>query len=405
MRRLPAVLVAGGAVALLAGCGTSAGGSAPSWGPSPPLNAQPPGARATPIEPVPSLPGSGRGASGPSGSTVPGTSSPSSTGDPLVVATHLTAPVGVTILPDNTALVGERTTGRIVRVQPRPGQPVQTVRTLSGVDAAGDGGLLDLALSPTYSEDGLIYAYITTARDNRVVDFTLHGPVTPVLTGVPKGRTGNTGRIAFGTDNDLYVGTGDAGQPALAADPHSLAGKVLRLNDIGDPATGNPGHSPVFTSGHHVVDGLCALPQLPTVLEVEAGAAGRADDVNALAVGAGYGWPKRTSGSRPPAATLPAGYRGPGGCAILDGRLWITSLDGRALLSAPLRPTAGGVAVGTFGHGLVNRYGRLKTVVAADDGALWLTTSNRDGHGHPVATDERVIRYLPAAGGGAHSPV
>jgi hypothetical protein len=43
----------------------------------------------------------------------------------------------------------------------------------------------------------------------------------------------------------------------------------------------------------------------------------------------------------------------------------------------------------------------LKTVVIAPDGALWLTTSNRDGHGHPVADDERVIRYLPSSTGGS----
>src|SRR5439155_11934034 len=121
------------------------------------------------------------------------------------------------MLPDGTALVGERTTGRIVRVQPVAGKPVPTVRQLSGLDTSGDGGLLDLALSPTYSEDGLIYAYVTTATDNRVVDFTLKGPVTPVVTGIPKGRIGNTGRIAFGADGDLYIGTGDAGRPALAA--------------------------------------------------------------------------------------------------------------------------------------------------------------------------------------------
>src|SRR5206468_10003819 len=123
------------------------------------------------------------------GAGVPGTQQPSGglppsgkpKQDPLVVATKLTAPVGLTLLTDGTALVGERTTGRIVRVQPRAGQPVPTVRTLTGLDTSGDGGLLDLALSPTYAEDGLIYAYVTTRTDNRVVEFTLTGPVTPVF--------------------------------------------------------------------------------------------------------------------------------------------------------------------------------------------------------------------------------
>jgi hypothetical protein len=42
----------------------------------------------------------------------------------------------------------------------------------------------------------------------------------------------------------------------------------------------------------------------------------------------------------------------------------------------------------------------LRTVVAASDGALWLTTSNKDGHGHPVPADERVLRIIPSGGSG-----
>lgn len=307
------------------------------------------------------------------------------------------------MLPDGTALVGERTTGRIVRVQPRAGQPVPTVRTIQGLDTSGDGGLLDLAISPTYSQDGLIYAYLTTPVDNRVVDFTLTGPVTPVFTGIPKGRTDNAGRIAFGADGNLYVGTGDAGRPALAAQPHSLAGKVLRLDDIGDPAPGNP-HvgSPVWTSGQHVVDGLCPVPRTRWLLDAELGGTQHRDEVNALTAGASYGWPTPSPSSVAPITTLPAGYAGPGGCAVLDGRLWVTSLDGQALLSVALRPSSSGLSVvGKFAPLLKHKYGRLRTVVAADDGALWLTTSNRDGHGTPVAADERVIRYLPPANAGS----
>ena len=68
------------------------------------------------------------------------------------------------------------------------------------------------------------------------------------------------------------MGTGDAGRPALAANPKSLAGKVLRITDIGGPAANNPTPgSPVFTRGHSVVDGLCADPGAGTVFEVETG--------------------------------------------------------------------------------------------------------------------------------------
>jgi glucose/arabinose dehydrogenase len=400
----PAVLM-GVATLLLAACGTSGGSSEPTWVPSPGAVGEGPGGRLTPIVPVPS--GTGGGSGGGTASAGPSNSSPvpSPSGtkkvDPLVVATHLTAPVGLAMLPDGTALVGERTTGRIVRVQPVAGRPVPKVRTLSGLDASGDGGLLDLAVSPTYAQDNLIYAYITTRTDNRVVDFTLNGPVAPVITGIPKGRTGNTGRLMFGSDGDLYVGTGDAGRPALAADDTSLAGKVLRVDDIGDPAKGNPAaDSPIWTTGHRVVDGLCALPEPGLAVEVETGATGSADEVNVLSGGERYGFPGHDASEHRAAATMPSAYGSPGGCAVQARRLWVTSLDGKALLAAPLAGRGEGITVGRFSAVLKNTYGRLRTVVAAADGAVWMTTSNQDGKGTPVADDERVIRYVAAASGG-----
>jgi glucose/arabinose dehydrogenase len=353
---------------------------------------------AAPGLPIPTAAPPASGA--PGSATPPPSASPAN--DPAVVAKHLDAPVGLAVLPDGTALVGERTTGRIVRVQPQPDQPVHTVRTLTGLDASGDGGLLDLALSPHYDEDNLIYAYLTTAKDNRVVDFTLTGPVTPVLTAIPKGRTGNTGRIAFGNDGDLYVGTGDAGKPSLAADLSSLAGKVLRVTDIGRPAPHNPkASSPVFTSGHREVDGLCLVDQSNLLIETEGPGADGLYNVNALRPGAGYGWPTPDATSSGPVTTLPINDGQPGGCAVLSGVLYVTSLQGDVLVASRLAgATASGVSAGKFTALLKGKYGRLRTVVAAADGALWLTTSNRDGHGKPSPDDERVLRIVPAAGTG-----
>ena len=404
-RARPTQLVAAASMSaglLLSACGGSSGGSTPpTWQPSPGGGgvANGPGPNLSPIVPVPSVPVP----NGPGGPTQP---SPTSKGgrpvDPLVVATRLRAPIGITLLPDGTALVGERTTGRIVDVQPVAGRAVSTVRVIHGLDTTGDGGLLDLALSPTYNQDGLIYAYVTTPADNRVIDFTLKGPVTPVFTGIPKGSTGNSGRIVFGGDGDLYIGTGDAGAPALAANPRSLAGKVLRVNDIGDPAPGNPvASSPIFTSGHRALAGLCAVPRSAAMLEVEGGAA---NEVNLLRPG-GYFGPAGTRRSTAPVFRLPTKYRTPGDCAVLAGRLWVTSLNGQALASASLRGAASAPpGASLFSASLLKRYGRLKTVVAAADGALWLTTSNRDGHGRPKPADERVIRYLPGTDGG-NSPL
>jgi glucose/arabinose dehydrogenase len=382
--------------ALLAACGAGADArTPPTWVPKPDFSGE--GGPDT-TGPSPGQPGNPN-APGP---TAPNPSGPSSSGpDPAIVATNLVAPTGLALLPDGTALVGERTSGRIVQVQPQPGQPVRTIRTVAGIDAAGDGGLLDLAVSPTYQEDGLVYAYLTTATDNRVVSFALTGPPTPILTGIPKGMTGNTGRLLFDDTGVLYIGTGDAGQPALADNATSLAGKVLRVTAIGQPAPGNPTPtSPIYTRGHQVVDGLCP-DATGEVIEVEPGPNNSATEVNILHAGADYGYPSGAATTRAPDTRLPDGKTGVGGCAVIGPQLFVTSRDATALLTAAVASRSGSTTFGDFTTVLAGRYGRLLTVVAAPDGALWLTTSNRDGHGHPIPTDERVLRIMPEAGGSA----
>jgi glucose/arabinose dehydrogenase len=384
------------AALLLAGCAAGAGASAPSWVPKPSFEGEGPGGSVPAQQQPPDIgPGSGS----------PSTTNPNGKVDPDVVATRLNSPVGLTLLPDGTALVGERRTGRIVRVQPEPGQLVQTVRTLPGVDGSGDGGLLDLALSPNYSQDGLIFAYLTTARDNRVVDFTLTGPITPVVTDIPKGRIDNSGRLLFGPDGDLYIGTSDAGRPALAARPTSLAGKILRVTDVGTPAKGNPTRgSPVYTSGQHVLVGLCLDDESGTILSIDADGVHGRGRVDVVRAGGYYGWPRPSAVMYQPVAVLPAADTTPGGCTVLNSTVYASSLDGRAILAAALSVVNSAVSFAKFGPVIANKYGRLRTVVAAPDGALWITTSNKDGYGKPVSADERVLRILPSGGAASTFP-
>lgn len=389
MRSAVLVLVSG--AVLLAGCATGTQAT-PDWKPKPSFSGegyQPP-ANPQPVQPVPPQSGSR--------SRTPSTS-PQRQRDGAVVATHLTAPTGLTIMPDNTALVGERTTGRIVRVQPQPGHPVQTVRTLTGLSTSGGGGLLDLAISPNYREDNLIFAYITTAKDNRVVAFTLRGPVTPVLTGIPRGPSDNTGRITFAADGNLLVGTGSAGQKAaVTRGRSSLAGKVLRVTDIGRAAHGDPyRRSPVFATGLTRTDGLCTATDSMLTLQTESVPGAPADPVYQVQPAARFSG----TGAAQPLTELPVTARAPGGCALLHNELFLTSLDGHELLATRVASTASGnLTTGKWATMLHDKYGRLRTVVAAPDGALWLTTSNKDGHGRPVPSDERVLRIVPAGGSG-----
>jgi glucose/arabinose dehydrogenase len=99
--------------------------------------------------------------------------------------------------------------------------------------------------------------------------------------------------------------------------------------------------------------------------------------------------------------TLPAAQGGFGGCAV-DGRtLFLGAMDGKRVDIVPLK--ADGTA-GKITDFLADRYGRLRTVVMDSDGALWITTSNRDGYGTPTADDDRVLRIVPPTSTG-NSPL
>jgi glucose/arabinose dehydrogenase len=386
MRRIWRALAVVVALVLLAGCSAAADALRPdpTWVPQPegPPPADLPQPDQTGAVPTPGQPGA------------PGGPEAGTADDPNVVATGLTLPWGLAVLPDGTALVGERTTGRLLVVQPQRA-PARPVRTLPGLDATGDGGLLGLALSPGFARDGLIYAYVTTKTDNRVVRFALRGAVTPVLTGIPKGRTGNGGRIEFGADGLLYVGTGDAGRPALSADRQSLAGKVLRVTAFGRPAPPNPDPaSPVYSIGHGAIAGLC-LNGAGQVYTTEPAPRAQ-DEVNRIERGRDYGYPDGIrSGAAGPDRTLPAATAGLGGCAVIERGLFVASTTGRRMYVLPLDGSGQAGVPASF---LTGAYGRLRTVVAGPDGALWLTTSNKDGAGKPTPQDDRVIRILPPAG-------
>jgi len=387
------------ALALTTGCNGGAAGSSPTWVPQPNYqgNIDPRPQLPRPGLPAPSDPSNPPGAPGATGSPQPSPTTTEPETDPSVVATKLNQPTGLVVLPDGTALVAERTTGRIWRVQPVPGKPAVLVQRLPGVDGSGDGGLLDLALSPTFDQDGLLYAYLSTATDNRVVHFSLGSPPSVVIAGIPKGRTGNAGRIAFDATGALLTGTGDAGRPALAASATSLAGKILRTSDIGRPLADNPvPGSRIYARGLRSVDGLCVDQQTGLRIAISAAAPGTShplDEVNVIKAGADYGWPGDDAASVPPVKTLPPATSGGGGCALLANRLFVATSTGKSLAVSEVAQRG---ALGAFSGSLQNKYGRLGGVVAGTDGALWLTTRNRDGHGTPIPDDDRVIRISPS---------
>jgi glucose/arabinose dehydrogenase len=260
-------------------------------------------------------------------------------------------------------------------------------------DSTGEGGLMGLATSPDFADDGLVYAYYTGPDGNRVVRFGLDDPDTrePVLTGIPKGRTHNGGRIVFGPDGHLYVGTGDAGQAALAQDDDSLAGKVLRITADGQPVGG----SPVFSKGHRNVQGL-SFDADGRLWAVEFGP-DVDDEVNQVSEGDNGGWPEVSGtddgGGRflVPEVVWDPAEASPSGSAIAGDTLYVAALRGSRLWLVPLEEGGAGEPRAV----LQGDFGRLRTVAEAPDGSLWILTSNRDGRGSATAEDDRVVR-LPA---------
>ncbi|HEY8457059.1 MAG TPA: PQQ-dependent sugar dehydrogenase [Actinopolymorphaceae bacterium] len=310
------------------------------------------------------------------------------------VATDLTTPWGIAVLPNGDALVAERDTGRIKRVS--AGGRVTTVGTVPGVEPRGEAGLLGLAVAPTFAQDRLVYAYYTARDENRIVrmryDGSRLGPPRTVLDGIPAGFIHNGGRMVFGPDGYLYVGTGEAGNQPLSQDRDSLGGKILRITPDGRPAPGNPfGDSPVWSYGHRNVQGLAFDPE-GRLWASEFGQ-DRWDEVNLIRPGKNYGWPEVEGIAREPGFVDPiAQWRtddaSPSGLAYADGALWMAGLRGERLWRIAISRDQ---MVGKPQAFFTGDFGRLRTVVAAPGGGLWLSTSNTDGRGDPREGDDRIL--------------
>jgi Glucose/sorbosone dehydrogenases len=201
------------------------------------------------------------------------------------------------------------------------------------------------------------------------------------------------------------VTTGEVYERELAQDLASLGGKVLRLTPEGEPAPGNPflgqkGARPeIYSLGHRNPQGLAWHPVTGELFLSEHGPSGEQgyghDEVNVVVPGGNYGWPRVVGRGndpryRDPLYLWPQGFP-PGNLAFFRGGLYVAGLRGEALLRLDLEGERGRwrvVGVETALSG----FGRLREVQVGPDGALYVTTSNRDGRGRPRPGDDKVLR-------------
>ncbi|WP_460525966.1 PQQ-dependent sugar dehydrogenase [Flindersiella endophytica] len=313
------------------------------------------------------------------------------------IATGLQTPWDVVFLPDGTALVSDRDSGRLNRIG-TDGR-VSRAGTVPGVSHRNEAGFLGLSLSPSYEKDRLLYAYISTASDNRVIrmryDGSGLGAPKVVLSGIPRSSEGrhNGGRLRFGRDGYLYVSTGDGQTSSRAQDKQSLGGKILRITVGGKPAPGNPFGNEVWSFGHRNVEGLL-FDAAGRLWASEFGDKG-ADELNLIKRGGNYGWPAiegkggTSRGFVDPVETWDIEDCSPSGIAMTDGAIWMAALRGQRLWRIRVSGTR---AVGEPKAYFTKKYGRLRTIANAPDGSLWLFTNNTDGRIEPRSGDDRILR-------------
>lgn len=308
--------------------------------------------------------------------------------EPQVLRTveGLQLPWSTVFLPDGTAVISERDRGELISVTDGK---TTVLGSVPGVVPGGEGGLLGLAVSPEYESDKSLFAYFTSGVDNRIARLTLAeaepgGPLKLgqpeiIFSGIPKAATHNGGRIRFGPDGYLYVGTGDSQRRDQPQDPNALGGKILRITAEGRPAPGNPfGDNPVYSLGHRNVQGL-DWDDSGRLWSSEFGP-NVDDELNLIQPGGNYGWPEVTGAPGRPGfidakVVWPStAESSPSGLEIVGSTAYLGALRGQRLWAVPLEGENAGDPVSHF----TTKYGRIRDVSLAPDGTLWMLTNNEN---------------------------
>lgn len=352
----------------------------------------------------------------------------------------LDTPWSLVFLPDERALVSERP-GRIRLIEADGRLRAAPYAEPPDIAASGEGGLMGLALHPDFPREPYVYAMATRRMGGAVVNtvFRLRHAGDraafdrEIIGGIPAAQLHNGGRIAFGPDGMLYVATGDAMKPELAADLHSLAGKILRLTPEGAVPPDNPfPNSPVYSYGHRNVQGLAWHPRTRDLFASEHGPTGEfglqaRDEINVIRPAGNYGWPTATCAVHraefvDPLVCWPETAVPPSGMAFYKGDLFLATLRSQALIRIGVETSVEGYRVtaierwfvvapseGFFGRlretaAKVERrlaatpsgggLGRLRDVVVGPDGTLYVLTNNRS-RGRALEGDDRVLKLTP----------
>jgi glucose/arabinose dehydrogenase len=332
------------------------------------------------------------------------------------IVAGLDHPWGIEFLPDGGAIVTERAGQlRLISAEGGLSEPVAGVPEVA---ARGQGGLLDVALAPDFSQSGTIF--FTFSEPGKGGQGTALARASLVRTGAAarlenpevifrmakKTRTTRHfgSRIVVMPDGTLMVTTGDRGEGERAQDFQDSAGAVIRIDADGSVPKDNPfpdsekSLPELWSKGHRNIQGATYDPVTKGLITVEHGAMG-GDEVNRPEAGRNYGWPVITygvdySGAKIGVGSEAEGYEqplfywdpsiAPSGLAVYDGDMfpeWRGDLLVGALkfqlLSRLDRDKSGKIL--TEQRLFEGEFGRIRDVKVAADGAVWLLTDEDNG--------------------------
>lgn len=341
-----------------------------------------------------------------------------------VIATGLQNPWGLTFLPDGRALVTERP-GRL-RIIGKDNKLSDPVSGVPEVAAVGQGGLLDVALSPDFAKDNLVFLSFAEPRG-------ASGSSTSVARGKLVEKDGKAtledvkiifrqepariggfhfgSRLVFARDGNLFVTTGERNLKTPSQDLSNHIGKIIRIMPDGGVPKDNPfvndknAKPEIWSWGHRNVQGATLHPQTGKLWLTEHGPRG-GDEINIPEAGKNYGWPVigfgvDYSGAKMHEGTHKEGMEqpihhwtpsiGPSGAMFYTGDLfpaWKGNLfTGSLVFTSLYRIELNGEKV-TKEEPLLESLGdRIRDVRQAPDGSIWLLTDARNG---------KVLRLTPA---------
>jgi len=318
-----------------------------------------------------------------------------------VLAENLDVPWAIDIAEDGRLFFTERK-GRIMTMEKNGSiisDPVAYINVLQN----SESGLLGLALHPNFTENHLLYIYHTYSNgsavlnkvlmlrenDNKIVESKV------IIDNIPAADRNDGGRIKFGPDGKLYIATGDALQPELAQDASSLAGKILRINSDGSIPEDNPFEgSPVYSYGHRNIQGLAWHPLTGELYASEHGLEGN-DEINLIKPGTNYGWPIEDCNAEK--------FEKPIICfnpAIAPAGMIFATSDTLGYQNEILLATLKAQQIRLIDLGsnvesnILTGFGRIRDVVEASDGSLYVATSNKDGRAIPEQDDDKILRII-----------